>query len=272
MFTERDGVRLFSTTLGAGPDVVLLHPTPVHHGFWLPVAETLSPHFRLTLVDLRGHGESGAGAGAITMERLAEDLRTVLAANGIQRAALAGCSIGGYLLYECWRRFPERITALAPVCAKPQPDTAAGREKREETMRTAQQPHCLGKIFDAMSGILIGPTALQRTSELRKTARAMMDAVSLEAFLAVQQGLMQRPDSIPTLGTITVPVCAVAGGEDQTSTPDEMHVIAEHVPGAEFHILASAGHYAPFEQPQEIACILKAFLDRVYSSAAKNQN
>jgi pimeloyl-ACP methyl ester carboxylesterase len=271
LFTERDGARLFSTTLGTGPDVVLLHPTPVHHAFWLPVAELLAPHFRLTLMDLRGHGESSAGTGTITIERLAEDLRAVLLANTVKRAALVGCSIGGYLLYECWRRFPAQIAALAPVCAKPQPDTAASREKRQETMRAAQQTHGLSKIFDVMAGTLIGPTALQRVPEVRKTARAMMDSVTLDAFLAVQRGLMQRPDSVPTLASITVPVCAIAGGEDQTSTADEMRVIAEHVPDAEFHIIADAGHYAPLEQPREIAGILQPFLDRAFSTEVKAQ-
>ena len=79
---EHDGARLFAVTMGTGPDVVLLHPTPVHHGFWLPVATLLADRYRLTLVDLRGHGQSSAGTGTITMARLAEDVHAVLAAAG----------------------------------------------------------------------------------------------------------------------------------------------------------------------------------------------
>lgn len=262
MITERDGARLFSTTLGAGPDLVLLHPTPTHHAFWLPVAERLAQKYRLTLIDLRGHGQSTLGGAPLTMETLAGDVHAVLQASGIARAAFAGCSIGGYALYEYWRRFPREVSALAVICGKPQPDTAANREKRHEWMHSAQQPGGLEKFFDAMADTLLGPTARQRQPELRGRARAMMDAVTLHAMLAIQQGLSMRPDSLPTLETIRVPVCAIAGGEDQSSTPLEMRVIAERIPAAEFHLLPDAGHYAPFEQPRRVAAILGEFLDR----------
>ena len=91
-----------------------------------------------------------------------------------------------------------------------------------------------GKFFDLMADTLVGPTARQHHPEIRATARAMMNAVTLDAMLAVQQGLMSRPDSVPTLETIHVPVCAIAGGEDQSSTPEEMRVIAKQLPNAEF--------------------------------------
>jgi 3-oxoadipate enol-lactonase len=262
LYIERDGARLFSTTLGSGPDVVLLHPTPVHHAFWLPVAELLADRYRLTLVDLRGHGQSTLGSGPTTMEKLAEDVHTTLLGMGVKRAAFVGCSIGGYLLYEYWRRFPQEVAALAPVCGKPQPDTAASREKRKEMMRAVQQPGGLEEFFDLMANTLIGPMARQRHPELCGAARAMMNAVSLDALLAIQQGLMSRSDSVPTLRTISVPVCAIAGGEDEISPPDEMRVIAEQVPSAEFHLLPDAGHYVPLEQPNAIAEILGDFLKR----------
>jgi pimeloyl-ACP methyl ester carboxylesterase len=115
-----------------------------------------------------------------------------------------------------------------------------------------------------MADTLIGPTARQHHPDVRAAARDMMDAVSLQAMLAVQQGLMERPDSVPTLHTIHVPVCAIAAGEDQSSTPPEMRVIAEQAPDAEFHLVEDAGHYAPFEQPQKFASLIGEFLDRKY--------
>jgi 3-oxoadipate enol-lactonase len=263
---ERDGAQLFSTTLGSGPDVVLLHPTPTHHAFWLPVAELLASQYRLTLPDLRGHGRSTLGSGPITMEKLALDLHAVLQAAKIERAAFVGCSIGGYLLYEYWRRFPAQVAALAFICGKPQPDSATSLERRKEWMHSAQQSGGLEKFFDLMADTLVGPTAQQRDPRIRTAARAMMEPVTLDAMLAVQQGLGARPDSLPTLGTIDVPICAIAGGEDQSSTPPEMQVIAEQAPNAEFHLLANAGHYAPMEQPKMIAEILGDFLNRHYPS------
>ncbi|MHB8388630.1 MAG: alpha/beta fold hydrolase [Acidobacteriaceae bacterium] len=263
---EHNGASLFVTTLGTGPDVILLHPTPVHHAFWLPVAELLADRYRLTLLDLRGHGKSSLGAGeaAIAMGMLADDTHAVLQALQIEHAAFVGCSIGSYTLYEYWRRFPQEMAALVITCGKPQPDTEANREKRRESMHAAQQPGGLQKFFDQTADTLVGPTAKRLHPDIRAAARAMIDGVSLEAMLAVQQGLMQRPDSVPTLKTIHVPICALAGGEDQGSTTAEMHIIAEQAPRAEFHLLQDAGHYAPLEQPQNVATLIADFLDREY--------
>jgi 3-oxoadipate enol-lactonase len=269
---EHAGAHLFAVTLGSGPDVVLLHPTPVHHVFWHPVAEQLTDRYRLTLVDLRGHGESSLGlanvpdqAGtALTMDMLADDIHAIVQALGIQRAAFIGCSIGSYTLYEYWRRFPQEMAALVLTCGKPQPDTEANREKRTASMQAAQQPGGLAKFLDQTADTLVGPTARRLHPQIHAAARAMMDTFSLEAMLAVQHGLMQRPDSVPTLKTIHVPVCVIAGGEDQGSTPAEMHVIAEQAPHAEFHVLEDAGHYAPLEQPAKIAAWIGDFLNREY--------
>ncbi len=264
MEIEREGARLFWATRGKGPDVVLLHPTPTNHAFWQSIIDPLALHYRLTLIDLRGHGRSTLGTGPVTMEKLAEDVHAILLASGIERAAFVGCSIGGYLLYEYWRRFPAEVAAMVPICGKPQPDTAVNRDKRKEWMHSAQQPGGLDKFFDLMADTLIGQAAQQSRPEIRAEARGMMDAMTLDAMLAVQQGLAARPDSVPTLATITVPVCAIAGGEDQSSTWPEMHVVAEEVPGAEFHLLRDAGHYAPLEQPDVVVEILEKFLDRNY--------
>jgi pimeloyl-ACP methyl ester carboxylesterase len=267
---EHDGARLFAARFGNGPDVVLLHPTPVSHAFWLPMAELLADRYRLTLIDLRGHGRSTLGLGAstgtaaITMKQLAEDTRALLHALQIQRAAFVGCSIGSYALYEYWRRFPQEMAAVVITCGKPQPDTERNREKRGESIQLVQQPGGLETFFDHAADTLVGPTAKRLYPEVRTSARAMMDAVSLEAVLAVQRGLMQRPDSVPALASIHVPICAIAGGEDQGSTPAEMHVIAEQAQRAEFHLLEDAGHYAPLEQPQRFASLIGDFLGRVY--------
>ena len=74
--------------LGSGPPVLLLHPFPVNHGFWLPLAPALSSRYRLILPELRGHGESGIGEGPATMEKHAADIARVMDHADVGRAAL----------------------------------------------------------------------------------------------------------------------------------------------------------------------------------------
>ena len=252
--------------MGEGQDIVLLHPTPLHHAFWLPVAEMLAQRYRVTMPDLRGHGQSEAGDGPITIEKLGEDTQRLLDELGIGKALFAGCSIGGYTLYELWRTMPERITALAFCCSRPQADADANRAKRKEWIESINL-RGTGDFFELMLGSLIGPTARTRFPQKIGEAREMMQMMRPEAVIAVQQGLAARPDSVATAKTIRVPACVVAAAEDSGSTVEDMKLLAEAIRnggyGAEFHVLRDAGHYAPWEQPETVGPILRRFFDSV---------
>lgn len=261
-----DGDKLFYETLGDGPNVVLLHPTPVDHHFWLSVADILAPRYRVILPDLRGHGQSDLGDGPVTMERLAADAVRLLDHLGIYRAFFGGCSIGGYVLYELWRTVPSRIDALAFCCSKPQADDEAARGKRQQNIALIAQrgPR---EFLDATLQAVIGPTARTRWPNKAEEARAMMSAISPAGLIAVQRGLAARPDSVETARTLRVPCCVIAAGEDPGSTPADMRLLTEQIRsggcGAEYHEIPDAGHFAPFEQPETAGRILRAFFDSV---------
>jgi pimeloyl-ACP methyl ester carboxylesterase len=264
-FTSNDA-ELFYTTMGEGPDLVLLHPTPCDHRFWLGVVEHLAGKYRVILPDLRGHGQSEAGNGPITVEKLGEDLERLLDLLQVPRALFAGCSIGGYTLYELWRAAPGRISALAFCCARPQADAEANRAKREEWITKIRQ-RGTGEFIEAMLESLIGPTARQRAPERIAGIREMMQTVRPEAAIAIQQGLAARPDSVATARSIHVPCFVLAGGEDTASTPADMKLLAESIRSsgysAELTVLRDAGHYAPWEQPQMVGRLLRRFFDSV---------
>ena len=102
------------SVLGDGPPVVLLHPFPVNHEFWIPAAQALTSRYRVILPDLRAHGESQAGEGSATMEKHASDIARVLDHAEVGRAVFAGVSIGGYILFECWSYRTSQPVAVWP--------------------------------------------------------------------------------------------------------------------------------------------------------------
>lgn len=266
MFYYSDGSKLFYTALGAGPYVVLLHPTPVDHRFWMPVAEVLAGKYRVIVPDLRGHGQSELGEGPITVEKLAADAERLLDHLEIGKALLGGCSIGGYTLFEIWRTMPSRVEAFAFCCSKAQADTEAARAKREETIAKVRE-RGTAEFIESNLETLIGSGARRRWPEKIAEAREMMQGVPVESIIAVQQGLAARPDSVVTARTLRVPCCVMAGGEDPASTPADMRLLAEQIRnggyGAEYSEIPDAGHFAPFEQPELVARILRRFFDSV---------
>lgn len=260
------GAELFYEEQGGGAAVVLLHPTPLHHGFWLPLAGMLSVKYRVLMPDLRGHGQSEAGDGPITVEKLGADIERLLDAAGVERALFAGCSIGGYALYEIWRRCPERVGAMAFFGSKPQADTDAGRAKRQSNIEQIKERGSAEFIESALTS-LIGATTRSRWPQKVGEAREMMQTVGPEALVAIQQGLAARPDSVETAKTIRVPCCVVAAGEDPVASVADLRMLADTIRSgggqAEFDEIADAGHFAPWEQPEAVGRILRKFFDGV---------
>jgi pimeloyl-ACP methyl ester carboxylesterase len=270
---ESDGAKLTYRESGAGLPVVFLHPTPLDREFWRPLVDDLAG-VRAIVPDLRGHGGSELGtlpvgafaavpdAPVLTMAQLASDVLALLDHLELETALFAGCSIGGYVLLELWRRAPERMRGLAFVCSKPQPDAAANLARRTASIdkaRAAGSQTALQSMTQTQIKSLIGVSAFERRPEILTELSAQM-TLTAEALIAVQAGLATRPDSVPTVATITVPVLAIAGGEDSGITPAEMEAFHSAPGGCEFHLLPDAGHFAAYEQPRKGAALMAEWL------------
>jgi pimeloyl-ACP methyl ester carboxylesterase len=265
-----DGSGLGFTDAGTGPPVVFLHPTPLDRDYWRPLTKELAG-IRTVVPDLRGHGVSALGsdlpAGAfdlvpdapvLTMEQLATDVLALLDQLSLRRAVFAGCSIGGYVLLEIWRRAPERMTGLVFICSKPQPDALANFVRRAETIQRARTEGVTA-LFDGMAQTLLSETSRRERPEIVAEVRSHM-TLTPEAEVAVQAGLATRPDSVPTVSTIRVPILAIAGAEDTAITPAEMEAFRLAPGGCEFHVLPGAGHFAAYEQPRKVAALMAPWL------------
>ncbi len=258
---KSDDAAMVYRTLGEGPPVVLLHPFPVNHEFWLPVAQVLATRYRLILPDLRGHGDSGVGEGPAIMAKHAADLARVMDDAEIGRAPLIGVSIGGYVLFEFWRRHRHRVTALGlfnTKAAADSPEARAGRmQAAEEVLERGTEP-----FFQSMVPRLMGQTTRESRPDLVEGALRMMRKMSAEDVAQVQRGMAGHADSIDTLTTIDVPTLLVTGDEDILTGVNEADAMRRHIAGSELRVIPKAGHYSAWERPEDATILLRQFLDR----------
>ena len=251
--------QLYYEVVGDGPALVLLHPFPLNHSFWAPVAERLSRRYRLVLPDLRAHGDSDAGDGPVAMEKLAADLALLCREERVTKAFFAGVSIGGYLLFEFWRRYREHVSALVLANTRANAETSEGRATRLAIADKVIHEGTAGFV-EEMLPRLLSPTTLSNRPDMVEKTRSMMQKMSPQDIAAVQRGMADRPDSIPTLRTIDAPAVIIAG-EDDSIPRAEFELMRQHIPDSQLRVIARAGHYAALEQPEEFAAILLAFLD-----------
>ncbi len=248
--------------LGEGPSVVLLHPFPANHEFWLPVAEALATRYRTVLPDLRAHGESGVGDGPATMEKHAGDIVRVMDDADVGRAPLVGVSIGGYVLFEFWRRHRGRVAALGLCNTKAPTDSAEARAVRlqaaNDVLERGTEP-----FFEGMIPRLLGKTTREMRPDLVEGALRMMRKMSPEDVALVQRGMAERPDSVDTLKSINVPTLLVTGDEDILTGLHEAELMRQQISGSRLCVISKAGHYSMWEQPEEARKLLRQFLDGV---------
>lgn len=262
MLVRNGDAEIHYEILGSGPDVVLLHPFPANRNVWRPVAVALSTRYRMILPDLRGHGDSGVGEGAATMAQHASDLARVCDDAGVSKAVFAGNSIGGYILFECWRRWRERIRGLALCDTKAQADTAEGRATRLKSVEDARKNGTTGFVENNLQNLL-GESTRNHRPDIVDTARQMMQRMTVAGIAAVQQGMAERPDSMATLATIDVPALVVVGEEDVVTPPAEAELMQRTIRGSQLRQIAKAGHYAPLEQAEAVTAVMREFLARI---------
>ena len=248
--------------LGDGPPVVLLHPFPANHEFWMPVAQALATRYRIILPDLRGHGDSGVGQGPATMDKHAADLAGVMDDADIGRAPLVGASIGGYVMFEFWRKYRGRAAALVLCNTKAPADSAEARAGRLQAANDVLE-RGTEQFFESMIPRLLGKTTRETRPDLVAGALNMMRKMSPEDVAQVQRGMAERPDSMDTLKTINAPTLLVTGDEDILTGVNEAELMRQHISGSQLRVIPKAGHYSPWEQPEEAARLLRQFLEQL---------
>lgn len=254
--------QIFYEDMEQGPAVVLIHAFPANHEMWLPAGELLCTRYRLILPDLRGHGDSQPGNGPATMQKHAADLANICDEAGVKRAVFAGISIGGYALFEFWRRHQDRIRALILCDTKATADTDDARKTRLQTAEEVLQrgPE---QFVENMIVKLLGKTTQTTRPDLVERARQMMKKTSAQGIAAVQRGMAERPDSIDTLKTIKVPTLILVGEEDSLTTIADAELMHQNIAGSQLRVIPKAGHFSPFERHEAAGHEIRRFLDSV---------
>jgi pimeloyl-ACP methyl ester carboxylesterase len=248
---------LASDDTGTGPATLLLHPFPFDRRFWAPTVRRLGGGLRTIVPDLRGMGASPAGP-PWSMDAYADDCAELLQHLGTGPAVVCGVSLGGYVAFALWRRHPELVRGLMLAHTRAEADTpeaAAARLANIELVRA----HGVAPLAERLLPALLGRTTHAERPEVVAEARALLARAPADGVIGALEALRTRPDSVPTLATITVPTVVVSGDEDTLTPPPLQQVIADGVRGAQRLVLPKVGHLGPLEDPRRFAGLLQAF-------------
>jgi 3-oxoadipate enol-lactonase/4-carboxymuconolactone decarboxylase len=255
-FTTCDGVRLYWKLDGADdrPPLVLLNSIGTDMDLWDRAIPHLLPAFRLLRIDTRGHGASDAPDGDYGLALLAADVAAIMTDAGIERAAVAGVSLGGMVAMQLALDHPQRVSALALICTSAAMDSPAWNQ-RIETVR-AQGTAAIADM--AIGRFLSAPFVAQHpeiAAGMKRAVAAQSDAGYAGAGAAIRD--MALADRI---AAIAVPTLVVTGAAD-VSTPYAGHgeALVSAIRGAT-HIAVAGAHLPPVEDPATLAATLLRIL------------
>ncbi len=253
------GAELAVDVRGDGAPCVLVHGFPLDRTLWRHQVAALTRWKRIA-PDLRGCGASSAPADGYSMARYADDLVAILDALRLEQAVFCGLSMGGYVLFDLWRRHPERVRALVLVDTRAEGDSPDGKRARDEMIKMAEVEGAAG-VAARMLPKLLAPATARTQPEVVGQVEAMILRTPVPGLVGAVRAMRDRDDSRSLLTGITVPTLVVVGAEDELTPPATARAMVDGIPGARYGEIPGAGHLAPLEQPLATSRVVLDFLN-----------
>ncbi len=246
-------------TQGVGRDIVLLHGWGMHSGIWDGILPELVSRYRVTLIDLPGHGRSSPAE--FTLDSLVNDLGEIIPLHSI----LIGWSLGAIVGQKFAATYQERLDKLVLVSGTPRfvdaedwPH-ATSREVFSQFSRDLEQDYqSTLKRF-----IYLQSKGGEKADDTRKQLQESMthgpqpDPGSLKCGLNILESTDLRND----LDKIRCPVQLMLGERDTLVPVDVGSHIVKLLDQASLEIISGAGH-APFiSHPVEFTQVINSFIE-----------
>ena len=259
MKVSANGIDINYAIEGKGPWLTLSHSLACNLHMWDEEAKRLSRRYKVLRYDTRGHGASGATAGAYTLDLLADDLHGLLRALGVQSTHFVGLSMGGMIGQTFALKYPGMLKSLA-LCdtTSRYPAEAAGLwAERIKTVQTqGMEP-------------LVAPTlARWFTEPFRKARPDVVDKVAAMIRTTPAPGYIGCSHAIPKINLsarlkeIRCPAVVIVGKDDPGTPVAMAEEIHQALPDSKLVIIPSAAHLSNLEQPDAFNQALGEFLDR----------
>ncbi len=264
-----NGMTLAYIELGepTNPPLIYLHGYTNSGRGYLPLGRLLAREHHVILLDQRGHGASGKPECCYSRIDFAYDIKLFLDQLGIERADIAGHSLGSIVAQTFAAYWPERTRRLVLIA------TTAGKRSNANP-RKPQSTSTFGAATDAAIANLKDPidpdSAFMREwwnihdvdPELLAIMRREAAAIPASVWRAMLQQLGSSMDLRYTIGSIKAPTLLVFGGQDTLFGAKDRSELAAFLPTAKVVLFPQLGHSLPEQDPATVAASIHAFLSQ----------
>lgn len=260
-----DGTVFELTGPAEAPVVVLIHGLGLNRACWQWTIPALQGDYRLLTYDLYGHGQTVVPPQAPDLSLFSRQLGALLDHCGIDRATIAGFSLGGMIARRFAQDFPDRTRTLVILNSCHRRDAAAQKAvfDRVEQARTEGA----GATVDAALARWFTEDFQAANPAIMARVRSWVIANPKDIYHTIYRVFAESVEEIVAPDPpLKCPALVITGDEDHGNSPEMAHAIAAEIPGTEVVVLPGLRHMALAEDPDAVNRPLRRFLDRLEPS------
>jgi 3-oxoadipate enol-lactonase len=227
------------------PVLVLSNSLGSTLAMWDPQAGALAERFRLVRYDIRGHGRSDTPPGPYAIADVGNDLIALLDDLNVEKAHVAGLSLGGMTAMWLGINAPERLDRLVLLCTSAKLGPAQMWADRALTVREQGT----AAIAEAGVGRWLTEGFRARYPEIAEHLRDMIASIDDEGY-ASACAVIEHMDLASGLPSIEAPTLVIAGAQDPATPPEHAERIVAGIPAARLEVLDPGAHLVNVEQPE----------------------
>jgi 3-oxoadipate enol-lactonase len=258
-----NGVTLAYRNTGHGTPILFIHGHPFNQSMWDPQVAALSNNHRLITFDLRGYGASEAPAAeATSLETMADDINALFDHLCVNKAVIAGLSMGGQIAMAFAEQYPQRLHGLVLAATFSQADTPkAATNRRAMADRFLNEGSAIpgGEMLPK----LLGHTSIKRNPAIAVDVFRMIAHTPPAGAAAALRGRSYRKDYTPTLKDISVPTLVFVGTEDAYTSVETSTAMHLAIPNSRLEVIEGIGHMPNLEAPDRFNAVLSDFLSNL---------
>jgi 3-oxoadipate enol-lactonase len=264
-YANVNGTKIYYELKGKGPAVVLIHGWSLNTEMWDDQFNEFSKSHKVLRYDVRGYGKSNVPDTSKPYCHH-DDLKTLMDHLKIEKAAIIGLSMGGYVAINFALVYPEKTTALVPVdswieghkTSKPLGDLYS-------TLFKKAKEEGLGPAIDYWLGFPYFRSA-NRNNGLKKRMRSVVGSYNGWDFYNTDPILRLKPGPAERLREVSAPTLVVVGSEDMQDIQGISDLVVSGVRNAEKYVIGDAGHMSNMEKPDEFNRVVLEFLRKSVKS------
>ncbi|WP_268123241.1 alpha/beta fold hydrolase [Roseivirga pacifica] len=250
------------TVKGSGFPVVFIHGFCEDHSVWNHLQETLSKNYKVYCIDLPGFGESPLPNLPFNLADIGEQVFTWAQAQGIDKAAIIGHSLGGYVALEIAKSQPGLVEGLGLINSTAFADDEEGKVKRDKALDFLEK-FSMEKFIAPFTPSLFNLKRKEEHKEAIEKATALAMKTTKEAAKAYTLAMRNRPDNFELWKNLNCPTLYIGGLVDHRIPVEKAEAHIEERTGVDGYLMRDVGHMAMLEEPTETIQIIKDFLSKL---------